>query len=199
MEGSSVFNPGFLGNGFNWWIGQVEGVATDEKNNKGGYRYKVRIMGIHDQSIETLESEQLPWATVMYPITSGGGQAGAFATPALRQGNVVFGFFMDGGQEQVPVIMGVLGNNLQTKLQTKTELTGGLAYSGVSGYAETEKPKLEAEDRVPDSDMTISKPASKEQNIEKAVLSKLGGLKEMSNTMVPKLQNIANQFDLGGG
>jgi len=65
-----------------------------------------------------------------------------------------------------------LGNNLQTKLQTKTELTGGLAYSGVSGYAETEKPKLEAEDRVPDSDMTISKPASKEQNIEKAALRK---------------------------
>lgn len=211
MEVGSLFNSGILGQSFNWWVGQIADDSTWRENiNPGkfedkeavpgwGYRYKVRIMGLHDRATEVIESEELPWATVMYPITSGGGQAGAFATPALRQGNVVFGFFMDGGQEQVPVIMGVLGNNLQTKLQTKTELTGGIAYSGVSGYAETEKPKLEAEERVPDSDMTISKPASKEQNIEKAVLSKLGGLKDMANTMVPKLQNIANQFDLGEG
>ena len=211
MEVGSLFNSGILGQSFNWWVGQIADDSTWRENiNPGkfedkeavpgwGYRYKVRIMGLHDRATEVIESEELPWATVMYPITSGGGQAGAFATPALRQGNVVFGFFMDGGQEQVPVIMGVLGNNLQTKLQTKTELTGGLAYSGISGHAEPEKPKLEAEDKVSESDMTITKPASKEQNIEKAVLSKLGGLKEMSNTMVPKLQNLANQFDLGGG
>ena len=23
MEGSSLFNPGFLGGNFNWWVGQV--------------------------------------------------------------------------------------------------------------------------------------------------------------------------------
>ena len=33
--------------GFHWWVGQVEGTASDEKNNKGGYRYKVRIVGDH--------------------------------------------------------------------------------------------------------------------------------------------------------
>ena len=211
MEVGSLFNSGILGQSFNWWMGQIADDSTWRENiNAGkfedkeavpgwGYRYKVRIMGLHDRATEVIESEELPWATVMYPITGGGGQAGTFATPAIRQGNIVFGFFMDGGQEQVPVIMGILGNNLQTLLQTKTELTGGLAYSGVSGYAEPEKPKLEAEDRVPDGDKTISKPGSKEQNIEKAALSMMGGLKEMSNTMVPKLQNIANQFDLGGG
>ena len=26
--------------GYAWWIGQVEGTVDDDKNNKGGYRYK---------------------------------------------------------------------------------------------------------------------------------------------------------------
>ena len=186
MEVGSLFNSGILGQSFNWWIGQIADDSTWRENiNPGkfedkeavpgwGYRYKVAIMGLHPQSTETLPSEQLSWATVMYPTTSGGGQSGAFATPALRQGNVVFGFFMDGGQEQVPVIMGVLGNNLQTPLQTKTEESGGLRYSGTSGYAEPKIPKKEAKENVPESDMTISKPGSKEQGIEKSVLSAMG-------------------------
>ena len=31
--------------GFQWWIGQIEGTAQNEENNKGGYRYKVAIVG----------------------------------------------------------------------------------------------------------------------------------------------------------
>ena len=40
--------------GFSWWVGQVEGTAADEKNNKGGYRFKVRIVGDHPKSKEIL-------------------------------------------------------------------------------------------------------------------------------------------------
>ena len=194
MEVGSLFNSGILGQSFNWWIGQIADDSTWRENiNSGkfedkeavpgwGYRYKVSIMGMHGQSIDTIKSEELPFATVMYSTTSGGGQAGAFATPALRQGNVVFGFFMDGAQEQVPVIMGVLGNNLQTPLQTKTELTGGVRYAGISGYAEPQKPKKEAKENVPQRDMGISKPVSKEQGIEKAALGAMGNLaKQASN------------------
>ena len=32
--------------GFNWWMGQIEGTARDEINNKGGYRFKVGLSGI---------------------------------------------------------------------------------------------------------------------------------------------------------
>jgi hypothetical protein len=126
MEGNSLFNPGFLGGNFNWWVGQIPdedtwrdninpAVYSDPSDVQGwGFRYKVRIMGVHDWGEESIPSEQLPWAQVMYPVTAGGGQAGAFATPALRQGNMVFGFFMDQQEQQIPVIMGVLGNNAQT-------------------------------------------------------------------------------------
>jgi len=186
MEVGSLFNSGILGQSFNWWIGQIADDSTWRENiNPGkfedkeavpgwGYRYKVRIMGLHDRSTAVIKSKELAMATVMYPTTTGGGQMAAFATPALRQGNFVFGFFMDGGQEQVPVIMGVIGNNAQTALQTKTEETGGMAYSGISGYAEPAEPKGVAKETVPESDMGISKPGSKTQNIEKAALSALG-------------------------
>ena len=123
MEGHTLFNPGFLGGSFNWWVGQVSEdsfwrtniiptVHSSPDTNKGwGYRYKVRIIGLHKWGEEAIDSEDLPWAQVMYPITAGGGQGGSFATPGIRQGNMVFGFFMDQDEQQIPVIMGILGNN----------------------------------------------------------------------------------------
>ena len=98
MEVGSLFNSGILGQSFNWWMGQIADDSTWRENiNPGkfenkegvpgwGYRYKVRIMGLHDRATEVIESEELPWATVMYPITSGGGQAGAFATLLFDKG-----------------------------------------------------------------------------------------------------------------
>ena len=103
MEGGSLFNPGFLGNSFQWWIGQIaddsewrENILCGKFENKDsipgwGRRYKVRIMGIHDKEEETIPSDQLPWANIMYPVTGGGGQTNASQTSALRQGNFVFG------------------------------------------------------------------------------------------------------------
>ena len=55
--------------GFNWWIGQVEGTAADEENNKGGLRYKVAIVGEHPADKNLLDTSQLPWANVMMPVT----------------------------------------------------------------------------------------------------------------------------------
>ena len=58
-----------IGNdGFQWWVGQIEGTATDEENNKGGYRFKVRIVGDHPGDPELVSTSDLPWATVMMPV-----------------------------------------------------------------------------------------------------------------------------------
>ena len=111
-----------------WWIGQVADDSTwrDQmlpgkfKNAQQipgwGYRYKVRIMGVHDHGEDQIPSSQLPWANIMYPVTAGGGQGASYESPSIRQGNIVFGFWMDGPDMQVPMIMGVLGNNAQTSL-----------------------------------------------------------------------------------
>ena len=95
--------------GFHWWVGQVEGTASDEKNNKGGYRYKVRIVGDHPESREILDTDALPWATVMMPVNVpfmpgniGGGH------PQLVKGCWVTGFYLD-HERQKPIIMGSIG------------------------------------------------------------------------------------------
>ena len=175
MEGGSLFNSGFLGAGFNWWVGQIADDSTWRDNilpgkfesanqiTGWGRRYKVRIIGLHDQGETEIASEQLPWAQVMYPVTGGGGQAKAGATANLRQGNMVFGFFLDGQEQQVPVIMGVLGNNAQTFLETKigdgrvtNTQPGSLA---TSGYAESAIGTKDPNIRVPDEGLVIKKPA----------------------------------------
>lgn len=154
MEGGALFNPGFLGGNFLWWVGQIADDSTWKENISAGkikskndtpgwgYRYKVRIIGLHDQQEVSIKSEQLPWAQVMYPITAGGGQGGSFQTPALKQGNFVFGFFLDGQDRQVPVIMGVLGNNATTRLKTKTALASPSQSTPVAAVNQnTEKPR----------------------------------------------------------
>ena len=99
-----------IGNdGFSWWVGQVEGTASDEKNNKGGYRYKVRIVGDHPKSREILDTKDLPWATVMMPVNvpfMPGNIGGAH--PQLIPGCWVTGFYLD-HDRQKPIIMGSIG------------------------------------------------------------------------------------------
>ena len=115
----------FVGrDGFVWWIGQV---APEEtwKNNFGvgskvadsadikGFaeRYRVRIMGYHTAVKEELPDNELPFATVMYPVTAGGGTAGAATNAKIVGGNFVFGFFLDGEDAQQPCIMGIIAYN----------------------------------------------------------------------------------------
>jgi len=125
---NSLYDPGFVGSQFRWWLGQVADSSTWRENMSDtpidkredipgwGYRYKVRIMGRHDGGESVIPSDQLPWAQVMYSVW-GGGQGGSFQTPGIKEGMFVFGFFLDGSDEQVPIIMGVLGNNAKTSIE----------------------------------------------------------------------------------
>ena len=170
MEGGALFDPGFLGGQFLWWVGQIPDDSTWRENiNPGVYpqkdgqtgwgrRYKVRIIGIHDKDEETIPSDQLPWANVMYPVTAGSGAANAYQTPQIRQGNFVFGFYMDGQDQQVPVIAGILGNNPQTPLSTSIG-TSKDNFGGTSGYARSQDPaRVQGRSWPPDEDLTIEKP-----------------------------------------
>ena len=178
MEGGALFNPGFLGASFLWWVGQIADDSTwrdntlpgkfESKDTIAGWgrRYKVRIVGLHDKEEEVIPSDQLPWAQVMYPITGGGGQGNAAQTPNLRQGNFVFGFFLDGQEQQVPVIMGILGNNAQTAMKTKIGASDS-NFAATSGFAEGKDPPAgNAKPKVPDEGKVITKPKSPEQSKE---------------------------------
>ena len=189
MEGGSLFNPGYLGANFKWWIGQVTDDAfwrdnivpgrIKKKDGESGWgrRYKVRIVGLHDQGETEIPSDQLPWANVMYPITAGGGQASTVQTPAIRQGNIVFGFFMDSDNDEIPVIMGILGNNVQTPLNTQTpskdpKVTNNTPGSlATSGFAQSvDPPDAASTPSPPDRDLITDKPKDPEAQSEAASL-----------------------------
>jgi hypothetical protein len=107
---SSIIPTQRIGNdGFHWWVGQVEGTAADETENKGGYRFKVRIVGDHPGKIELVDTADLPWATCVMPVNvpfipgNGGG-----GMPQLEVGCWVIGFYLD-NEKQKPIIMGSIG------------------------------------------------------------------------------------------
>ena len=168
MEGN-LFNSGFLGSKFLWWIGQVADDRTWRENQNPkkvedpkeetpawGYRYKVRIMGCHDREESAVASENLPWAQVMYSVW-GGGLAGSRQTPGIRQGMFVFGFFLDGADQQVPVIMGILGANAKTVVKDlKTGISGGENFVPQSGYANADKDESKI---VPDEQLATKEPS----------------------------------------
>ena len=70
--------------------------------------------------------------------------------------------------------MGILGNNAQTELQGKTELTGGKAGKGISGYAE-QKDKDEATKITAGDNLGITKPKTKQAAQESGILSRILG------------------------
>ena len=168
MEGGSLFNPGFLGSSFLWFIGQVADDSTWRENQNPskfekveempawGYRYKVRIIGQHEQEESDVSAEQLPWAQVMYPVTAGSGHGGSYQTPAIKQGSFVFGFFLDGKDQQAPIIMGCLGNNAKTKLERRmgTEGSGGNNFTPVSFYSKMIEEEPAEQKHLKDGDLS---------------------------------------------
>lgn len=115
MIDESLLKSNFIGrDGFRWWIGQIPPVPSMGNQIEGdgeawGNRVKVRIIGYHPYDPEQLTNEDLPWAQVLLPTTAGTGAANYATNPKLRPGDVVIGFFLDGDNGQIPVIMGALG------------------------------------------------------------------------------------------
>lgn len=81
--------------GFVWWIGFVEN--RDDPLKLG--RLKVRCVGWNADNKMQLPTDALPWAQVVYPVNN--------TNPySPKEGDMVFGFFMDGEMSQQPVVIG---------------------------------------------------------------------------------------------
>ena len=116
------FKTNFIGkDGFIWWIGQIApedvwlanfGTPTEEEPDKWGIRYKVRIMGYHPYSTVELPDEDLPWAQVL-TYAGNDGSHNTFETVRMSEGSIVIGFFLDGTNAQVPIIIGTFAKTGQ--------------------------------------------------------------------------------------
>ena len=116
MLENNVLKSNFLGrDGFRWWIGQIaseeaQGDQINQIGNVWGNRVKVRIMGYHPQNTVELADEDLPWAQVLLSPQGGSGKANRSRSLRISPGDNVFGFFLDGDDAQIPVIIGIFGN-----------------------------------------------------------------------------------------
>lgn len=123
----------FYGDQTRWFMGEV----VDINDPKQLARIKVRIYGIHDDTI-LIKDDDLPWAQVVTPITEGG--TNELGNPLGIQVNaLVFGVFLDGGDSQLPLIFGSLPkyegderDSLSTNKLTRGEntLTKSVSVSG---------------------------------------------------------------------
>ena len=89
--------------GFSWFIGVIEDRADPEKAG----RVRVRCLGHHTAKTEDIPTEDLPWASVMMPVTAGANSGIGVSPHFLIEGTWVVGFFRDPAKQE-PVIMGAL-------------------------------------------------------------------------------------------
>ena len=116
MIENNLLKTNFLGkDGFRWWIGQVapeasQGNQINQIGNTWGCRMKVRIYGYHPADITELADDDLPWAQVLLSSQGGSGKANRARSIRVSPGDTVMGFFLDGDDAQLPVILGIFAN-----------------------------------------------------------------------------------------
>jgi hypothetical protein len=86
-----------LGDRFVWWTGVVESRQDPKKVG----RIRVRILGSHTDDKALVPTEDLPWAFVMVPLND-------TSSLQVKEGDVVVGFYLDGQDQQTPIVMGIL-------------------------------------------------------------------------------------------
>ena len=194
----------FVGrDGFIWWIGQVAPKESWQKNfndgsntedatteNAGwGERYRVRIMGYHTANKDELPDEELPFATVMYPVTGGSGGGGAFTSSNITAGSFVYGWFLDGEDAQQPCIMGIIGYNDYQKVMQEVPAVAFKPFYGTEekpGGGKTLKPQRNAVIQRTSADGSDTNPASSEGvNIQRSYVVGAQGYK-FTTTLVAK-------------
>ena len=119
MIENNLLKTNFLGkDGFRWWIGQVapedaQGNQINQIGKSWGARVKVRIYGYHPADEEELPNKDLPWAQVLLTSQGGSGKAGRSKSLRISPGDTVLGFFLDGDDAQLPVVLGLFASTGQ--------------------------------------------------------------------------------------
>ncbi len=96
-----------------WFTAVVEDIADPLQSG----RIRVRCIGYHSSDASDIPTADLPWASVLLPVTSASlGGIGCTPTGVLP-GSWVIGFFRDGDEMQDPVVIGVLATGASAPLE----------------------------------------------------------------------------------
>lgn len=117
----------YLGrDGYTWWVGEVESVSDPSQLG----RVKVRILGWYTGHKEKeayqkiIPTEILPWANVLLP-TDKPQTKNTGTTSELQPGAWVLGFFLDGEEAQLPIVMGAFRGFQERDPEKKTTVADG--------------------------------------------------------------------------
>jgi hypothetical protein len=117
----------YLGrDGYTWWVGEVE----DNKDPSQLGRVKVRILGWYtghkDKEAYTkiIPTKILPWANVLLPADAPQTK-NAGTTTELQPGAWVLGFFLDGDEAQLPIVLGAFRGFQQKPDDKRTTVADG--------------------------------------------------------------------------
>lgn len=190
MIDESLLKSNFIGrDGFRWWIGQIPPIEdmSGQVDGKGwGNRFKVRIIGYHPYSEAELPNEDLPWAQCLIPTTAGSGAANVATGVQLQPGDTVLGFFLDGDNAQIPVILATFGRTFS--VPSKTFKSPFVPFTGYSSKVEPTKTSQKQTNEVRED--SNPSPASVTED-QAAAISQRVGYKVFSENFA-----IGNQIPL---
>ncbi len=130
----------YLGrDGYTWWIGEVESIKDPSEIG----RVQVRILGWYtghkakQAYTKEMPTKVLPWAQVLLPNDQAQTKS-VGSTTGLQPGAWVMGFFLDGDEAQLPIVMGAF-RGFQTKEDPEKKTT--VADGTVAEELKTETPQ----------------------------------------------------------
>lgn len=106
----------FIGQQFTWYTGIIEDINDPLNLN----RVRVRCIGFHSMDTNVITTADLPWATVIMPVTSASIK-GNGGNHHLEVGSWVVGFFRDGSSAQDPMVMGSVATQTEGTQDIPTE------------------------------------------------------------------------------
>ena len=116
----------FIGGQFEWFTGIVKDIDDDMNLN----RVKVHCLGFYDD----VPTKNLPWATVVMPVTNAS-ITGNGGNHHLEVGSWVVGFFRDGPSAQDPMILGSVATQTDGVQDIPTESSvDNKVYKSKSGH-----------------------------------------------------------------
>ena len=106
----------FIGQQFTWYTGIIEDINDPLNLN----RVRVRCIVFHSMDKNVITTADLPWATVIMPVTSASIK-GNGGNHHLEVGSWVVGFFRDGSSAQDPMVMGSVATQTEGTQDIPTE------------------------------------------------------------------------------
>jgi len=163
----------YLGSHFAWWVGVVESRQDPKKMG----RCQVRILGSHTDLKSIIPTADLPWAQPLIPLNDN-------ASLQIKEGDYVVGFYLDGHDSQVPIIMGILPG-IPVALPAVTE-----------GFADPRTgAELSSAPRRPGASSGVRYPS----RLNESTLSRLARNERISETPIQSKKTSVSTASIAGG